>query len=297
MEANIIEDAHYWYRVRDHYVKRKKEEAPKISVIVPTYNQAHILIPTLQSIIDQKNVTIEIILVDGGSTDHTFEQIEVFKRQIYQIYYVTTFNLPLMVNKGVFLATGDYVCILLPGHQYLNLYSLSHISQVAYENKTPHFIFSGNYLTKKIYDKFTHSLTQSSIPIEPGYDYAPFSKMWLERGFFPTAPCSMWFRTDLFKQMEGLNYNYIFTSSLLDFLCRIFKDQDIETATTFWSTTANDVSQISYREAILEHFYRGKIIYKNFGLVTVFLWFFRKKPYPILNILVQKIYSFFKEER
>jgi glycosyltransferase involved in cell wall biosynthesis len=44
---------------------------PDVSVVVPTYNRAHLLRPSLDSLLAQEGVTLEVIVVDDGSSDGT----------------------------------------------------------------------------------------------------------------------------------------------------------------------------------------------------------------------------------
>jgi glycosyltransferase involved in cell wall biosynthesis len=45
--------------------------AVEVSVIVPTYNRAELIVPTLQSILGQSYKPAQVIVVDDGSSDHT----------------------------------------------------------------------------------------------------------------------------------------------------------------------------------------------------------------------------------
>ena len=51
----------------------KPSEYPQISVVVPVYNRASIMGPTLDSLAAQTARDIEIIMVDNNSTDGSYE--------------------------------------------------------------------------------------------------------------------------------------------------------------------------------------------------------------------------------
>ena len=45
--------------------------SPQVSVIVPTYNRAHVLGESLASVLAERDVDLEVVVVDDGSTDGT----------------------------------------------------------------------------------------------------------------------------------------------------------------------------------------------------------------------------------
>ena len=53
---------------------------PKISVVVPSFNQAKYLELTLRCILDQSYPDLELIVIDGGSKDESPEIITVAGR-------------------------------------------------------------------------------------------------------------------------------------------------------------------------------------------------------------------------
>ena len=53
----------------------------KISVLVPIYNQEKYLRRCIESIINQTYTNLEIILIDDGSEDKSYEIIEEYTRR------------------------------------------------------------------------------------------------------------------------------------------------------------------------------------------------------------------------
>ncbi|HEU4340203.1 MAG TPA: glycosyltransferase family 2 protein, partial [Candidatus Binatia bacterium] len=81
---------------------------PDVSVIIPTFNNALLLPETLDGIRRQSFRDFEVIVVDDGSTDNTAEVVKRYDPAI--IYCYQDNRGPAAArNKGVNLATGDYI--------------------------------------------------------------------------------------------------------------------------------------------------------------------------------------------
>ena len=52
----------------------------RLSICIPTYNFGEFIGATLQSIIKQATDEVEIVVVDGASTDNTAEVVRAFQR-------------------------------------------------------------------------------------------------------------------------------------------------------------------------------------------------------------------------
>lgn len=88
---------------------------PKISVIVPVYNTEKYLDKCINSILEQKNVDYEIIVVNDGSTDNSSEVIKKYLlNNGDKIKYFEKQNggLSDARNYGVDKATGDFLCFV-----------------------------------------------------------------------------------------------------------------------------------------------------------------------------------------
>jgi len=46
-------------------------QSPKVSIILPTYNRAHVIGHAIRSILNQSYQNFEIIIIDDGSKDDT----------------------------------------------------------------------------------------------------------------------------------------------------------------------------------------------------------------------------------
>lgn len=87
--------------------------SPFFSVIIPTYNRAHLIEVTIQSVLKQEYQQFEIILVDDGSTDNTQSIIEKIikdhKQKKISYFYKTNGERGAARNYGLNKASGDYV--------------------------------------------------------------------------------------------------------------------------------------------------------------------------------------------
>jgi glycosyltransferase involved in cell wall biosynthesis len=87
--------------------------SPRVSVVIPVFNGLPYLEQAVQSVLDQSHRDIELVLVDGGSTDGSREWVESFDHP-----GLITDALPAGTpaaatwTRASELATGDYVKLL-----------------------------------------------------------------------------------------------------------------------------------------------------------------------------------------
>lgn len=88
---------------------------PILSVITVTYNAIDTLERTLQSVKSQTAASIEYIIIDGGSTDGSLDLIKQYQEVVTTLLSEPDNGLYDAMNKGIDLATGDYLCFLNAG--------------------------------------------------------------------------------------------------------------------------------------------------------------------------------------
>jgi glycosyltransferase involved in cell wall biosynthesis len=94
---------------------------PKISIVIPSYNQGQFLGETILSVIDQQYPNLELFVVDGGSTDNSVDVIK--KHEQHLTWWVSEKDKGQSdaINKGFAKATGEiisWLCsddLLMPG--------------------------------------------------------------------------------------------------------------------------------------------------------------------------------------
>jgi len=84
-------------------------DLPKISVIIPTRNRAKYLKRALDKILESDYPNLEIIVVDGASTDGTVQLLKTYGNRITKWVSEPDGGEYFAVNKGLNFATGEII--------------------------------------------------------------------------------------------------------------------------------------------------------------------------------------------
>ena len=84
----------------------------KISVVIVCYNSMRTIRQALQSVLLQKNAEVELIVIDGGSSDGTWEFLQQYQEQLAFCSCETDHGIYDAMNKGIRQASGEYLYFL-----------------------------------------------------------------------------------------------------------------------------------------------------------------------------------------
>jgi len=100
----------------------------KISIITVCYNAVTTLESTIKSVLNQTYPNIDLIIIDGGSTDGTVDLIEKYKDRI--AFWVSEPDKGIYdaMNKGIMHASNDYILFLNAGDFFYDEKTLENVA-------------------------------------------------------------------------------------------------------------------------------------------------------------------------
>jgi glycosyltransferase involved in cell wall biosynthesis len=124
---------------------------PNISIITATFNTEATIENCLASVQKQQGVSVEHIIIDGGSKDRTVDTVRT-NGQVSQLISEPDNGIYDAMNKGVGLATGDIIGILNADDFYTGDQVLSSVAKVFQEKRTASCYGDLQYVQEKLAD-------------------------------------------------------------------------------------------------------------------------------------------------
>lgn len=86
----------------------------KVSIIIPVYNSEKYISRCLDSIINQSYKNIEVLVINDGSSDNSLKILKEYEKKYNNIKVIDKENEGVAItrNKGIKLATGDYIMFI-----------------------------------------------------------------------------------------------------------------------------------------------------------------------------------------
>lgn len=84
---------------------------PRVSVIIATYNRAHLLHTAIDSVLGQTFTDYEVIVADDGSSDGTAELVRGYGDRVRYLYQGNQ-GKSVMLNNALTIAAGEWIALL-----------------------------------------------------------------------------------------------------------------------------------------------------------------------------------------
>jgi len=85
---------------------------PRVSVVIPTYNRANLLLEAIDSVVRQSFQDFEVVVVDDGSTDDTADRLAGLDIPLQHVRLPHNERPGLLRNHGISAARGEFIAFL-----------------------------------------------------------------------------------------------------------------------------------------------------------------------------------------
>jgi glycosyltransferase involved in cell wall biosynthesis len=136
----------------------------KLSIIIPNYNSGSTLEQTLGSILNQKYTNLELIVIDGNSTDNSIEVIKKYEPYLYYWVSEKDNGQAHAINKGLKVATGEYIAYMNADDLYLDG-AFNQINSIGKKYKYD-FIFGNVKAGENLQDAITIQNSFSTLALD-----------------------------------------------------------------------------------------------------------------------------------
>lgn len=242
---------------------------PKFSVITVCYNAEATIEDTIQSVISQTYHHVEYIIVDGASKDRTMDIVNRYREHIAIIVSERDKGLYDAMNKGIGLATGDYLCFLNAGDSFHEDDTLQQIVHSIHTPQLPDVLYGETELV----DHEGHFLRMRRLSAPEVLTWKSFRQGMLvcHQAFFP--------RRNLVMPYD-LRYRF---SADFDWCIKIMKKSKVlhNTHLTLIDYLAEGMTTRNHKASLKERF---RIMTRHYGWTSTLafhLWF-------VLRLLLKK---------
>lgn len=234
---------------------------PKFSIITVCYNAKATIEDTIQSVISQTYHHVEYIIVDGASKDGTLDIVNRYHAHIAVIVSEPDKGLYDAMNKGIGLATGDYLCFLNAGDSFHEDDTLQQMVHSIHTLRLPDVLYGETALV----DHEDHFLRMRRLSAPEILTWKSFRQGMLvcHQAFFP--------RRDLVMPYD-LRYRF---SADFDWCIKIMKKSKVlhNTHLTLIDYLAEGMTTRNQKASLKERF---RIMARHYGWISTIafhLWF------------------------
>ena len=189
----------------------------KVSLIVSTYNSKDFIKDCLDSILEQSYNNIEIIIIDGKSTDGTVEFLKSYCNLNSNIFLVSEKDRGIYdaLNKGVCKASGELIGFVHSDDFLVSSTIISEISKKIIKENLDGIYGDLHYVHKHNTNKIIRK-----------WESCEFNRSLLKNGWMPAHP-TFFLKKSVYEKHGLFDLNYSISSDY-DFMLRVLLDETLK---------------------------------------------------------------------
>lgn len=161
----------------------------KASIITVVYNNCHTIRNAIQSVLSQDYPDLEYIVIDGSSTDGTLEIIKTYGAKIDKVVSEPDKGIYDAMNKGIDLATGDFIGFLNSDDFYQDRKIISRVAK-KFQNEE----------TDSVYGDLVYVSMNDTDKIVRYWQAGQFHKGIFLQGWMPPHP-TFFVKKDIYRKL------------------------------------------------------------------------------------------------
>ena len=233
----------------DYLEPGTEKYAPKISIVIPSYNQGKYLEETILSVLDQNYPNLELIVMDGGSTDQSVEIIKKYEDKISYWTSAKDKGQYWAIDQGFRRSTGEIMAWINsddkfhPGSFFTVASIFSQLNEVDWVTGTPNImnadgeikwycspvpVYSREYYLNKKYDFPNYIQQEGTFWRRPLWERVGSR---LKTGLEMAGDLELW--------MRFFRYSKLYSTNVLLGCFRQYGDQKTSTGLDLYRAEAN----------------------------------------------------------
>lgn len=186
----------------------------KFSIVTVVFNARNTVEKTINSVLSQKNVDIEYIVVDGGSTDGCAEYLLSRKNLLSHLISEPDRGIYDAMNKGLKLCSGDIIGFINADDYYEDDFVLDKVLKVFLDANVD-----------AVYGDLVYFSAKTPNKISRYYNSKTFSPNRLKYGIMPAHP-ALFFKKSIYQTYGFFDPNFKIAGDF-EFLARVFSSGNV----------------------------------------------------------------------
>lgn len=172
---------------------------PEISIIIPIYNSMPYLEACIESVKSQTYKNIEIILVDDGSTDESYQYCDMVAKSDSRVLVIHKKNggLSSARNAGIKIASGKYITFL-DSDDYLSTDFVKKTLKLCQNNDAEIAILNMKYIVENEAEEINDEVNHKQLIFD---SENAIKESLIQKRYTCSAPGKI-YQKDLFKEIE-----------------------------------------------------------------------------------------------